>query len=54
VASFLNQLQKQDSTIAWYDFSESVLDPKLYYDYHHLNSAGVVYFTENYLKKIIH
>jgi hypothetical protein len=53
VIAFLDQLQKQDPTIRWYDFSESVLDPKLYYDHHHLNSAGVVYFTENYLKKIM-
>jgi hypothetical protein len=53
VVSFLGQLHNQDPAIAWYDFSESVLDPKLYYDHHHLNSAGVVYFTENYLKKIM-
>jgi hypothetical protein len=53
VVSFLEQLHIQDPAIAWYDCSNSVLDPKLYYDHHHLNSAGVVYFTENYLKQII-
>ena len=53
VISFLGQLQEQDPTITWYDFSESILDPKLYYDHHHLNTAGVVYFTENYLKKAL-
>ncbi|NMH88626.1 hypothetical protein [Flavivirga algicola] len=35
-----------------YDFSQSVLNPEYYYDYHHLNSDGVIYFTENYLKNI--
>jgi len=36
--------------VKYYDFSESVLIPKYYYDHHHLNSAGVDYFAENYLK----
>jgi hypothetical protein len=53
VVSFLEQLHNQDPAIAWYDCSESVLNPKLYYDHHHLNSAGVVYFTEKYLKDIM-
>ena len=35
----------------YYDFSESVLIPKYYYDHHHLNSAGVDYFAENFLKR---
>ena len=35
------------------DCSESVLDPILYYDSHHLNTKGVVYFTNKYLKPII-
>ena len=37
-----------------YDCSESVLKPEYYYDHHHLNSDGVSFFTENYLKKILH
>lgn len=32
-----------------YDFSESIMDKKFYYDHHHLNSAGVAFFAENYL-----
>ena len=36
-----------------YDYSETVLDPKYYYDHHHLNSNGVIYFAENYLKPIL-
>ena len=40
--------------IKTYDCSESVLKPEYYYDHHHLNSDGVSFFTENYLKKILH
>jgi hypothetical protein len=32
-----------------YDFSETVLDPSCYYDHHHLNTKGIVYFTKNYM-----
>ena len=39
--------------VKYYDFSESVLIPKYYYDHHHLNSEGVDYFAENYLKEIL-
>ncbi len=34
----------------YFDFSESVMEPKYYFDHHHLNTNGVVYFTKNYLK----
>tara|TARA_B110000459_G_scaffold93530_1_gene104518 strand:- start:623 stop:1540 length:918 start_codon:yes stop_codon:yes gene_type:complete len=36
-----------------FDYSESVLEPKYYYDHHHLNSDGVVFFAQNYLKLIL-
>ncbi|MCU0370225.1 MAG: hypothetical protein MUC31_02330 [Bacteroidales bacterium] len=39
--------------VSYYDFSESVLIPHYYYDHHHLNSAGVDYFTETYLKEVL-
>lgn len=39
--------------VRFYDLSETVLEPTYYYDHHHLNTKGVVYFTENYLKKIL-
>lgn len=39
--------------VKYYDFSESVLIPKYYYDHHHLNSDGVDYFTENHLVEIL-
>lgn len=40
-------------SVKFYDFSESVLTPSYYYDHHHLNTKGVVYFTEHYLKNIL-
>ena len=36
----------------YYDFSEIIQDPQLYLDHHHLNTIGVILFTENYLKPI--
>jgi hypothetical protein len=37
----------------YYDFSESIMDPKYYYDHHHLNTAGVVLFGEKFLKPVL-
>lgn len=50
--AFLKEMNEKYGT-AYYDFSESVLEPKYYYDHHHLNSAGIDYFVENYLKNIV-
>ena len=36
-----------------FDYSESVLDPKYYYDHHHLNSDGVMFFSRKYLLPIL-
>jgi len=36
-----------------YDYSESILDPKYYYDHHHLNSDGVMFFSRKYLLPIL-
>ena len=44
---------QQKYGVAVYDYSESVLEPKYYYDHHHLNSDGVVFFAKNYLKRIL-
>jgi hypothetical protein len=41
---------KNKYKIPYFDFSMSVLDPKYYYDHHHLNTNGIVYFGNNYLK----
>lgn len=34
----------------FYDFSDSIKDPSLYYDHHHFNTDGVVFFLEKMLK----
>ena len=39
--------------VSFYDFSESVLEPQYYFDHHHMNTPGVVYFTEKYLKPVL-
>ncbi len=41
----MNELYTTD----YYDFSESIKQPKFYFDHHHLNSEGVKYFTKHYL-----
>ncbi len=45
--------KKYPDKVKIYDFSETVLEPNYYYDHHHLNTKGVVYFTKNYLKKTL-
>lgn len=49
VVSFIQEM-KQRYGCQYFDFSESVLEPKYYYDHFHLNTDGVVYFTENFLQ----
>jgi hypothetical protein len=49
---FLKQLQPVYHT-DYYDFSDSIKDPTMYYDHHHLNTKGVVYFTKKYLKTVL-
>ncbi|HPI09992.1 MAG TPA: hypothetical protein PLK63_03080 [Catalimonadaceae bacterium] len=39
--------------VSFYDFSETEFDPKFYYDHHHLNTYGVVHFTEKFLKPVL-
>ncbi len=43
---------KRKYGVEYYDFSESILEPSYYYDHHHLNTKGVFYFTETFLKPI--
>ncbi len=51
VANFALEMSQMDN-VSYYDFSESILTPELYYDHHHLNTKGIIYFTEKYLKPI--
>jgi hypothetical protein len=52
VEEFAKRMQKI-SGVEYYDFSESVLSPEFYYDHHHLNTNGVIYFTKKFLKPIL-
>lgn len=52
VAKFARQMAKLEG-VQFFDFSETIQTPEYYYDHHHLNTAGVTYFTENYLKPIL-
>lgn len=44
---------KNELNFQFYDFSNSILEPEYYYDHHHLNTEGVEYFTNQFLKPII-
>lgn len=50
--AFCNSM-KQKYGCGCIDLSMSVLEPRYYYDHHHLNSAGVHFFVEQYLKPAI-
>ena len=50
---FANSMKEKYSTVKVFDGSETVLTPDLYYDNHHLNTEGIVYFTEEYLNPIV-
>ncbi|NCD41334.1 MAG: hypothetical protein EOL88_04505 [Bacteroidia bacterium] len=51
--TFAKILEKKYPNVTIFDGSETVLKPEFYYDNHHLNTNGVIYFTENYLKKLM-
>lgn len=50
--AFLEKIEKKYNC-KWIDLSESVSLPSMYYDHHHLNTEGVVYFTNQFLKPFI-
>lgn len=52
IEEFGKQMEKLNG-VEYYDFSESVLSIEYYYDHHHLNTDGVVYFTKNFLEPIL-
>lgn len=51
VVAFCKKMHKKYN-LNYYDFSESILNSKYYYDHHHLNSDGVEYFAAKYLKPL--
>ncbi|MBP6586273.1 MAG: hypothetical protein KA215_11490 [Flavobacterium sp.] len=52
VVDFAKKMTK-NKRVEFYDYSESILKPEYYYDHHHLNTKGIIFFTDNYLKPII-
>lgn len=46
---FAKRMEEKYGT-RYLDCSESIMEPKYYYDHHHLNTAGVVLFGEKCLK----
>jgi hypothetical protein len=50
---FVKSMKNKYDDILIFDGSETVLNPNLYYDNHHLNSDGVTYFTNKYLKPLL-
>jgi len=49
VVSLMQRMHKKYGT-HYYDFALAINDPHFYYDHHHLNTPGVVYFVKNFLK----
>ena len=50
---FAVSLQNKYPNVKLFDGSEKVLTPQLDFDNHHLNTKGIVFFTEKYLKPLI-
>ena len=49
IVDFMGDMNKKYG-VKYYDFASCVKNPHLFYDHHHLNTKGIVYFTEKYLK----
>ncbi|MCV6608246.1 MAG: hypothetical protein OIF32_08545, partial [Campylobacterales bacterium] len=44
---------KEFKHVSYYNAAKTVLDPSLYYDNHHLNTNGIVFFTKEKLKPVV-
>lgn len=44
---------KQKYNVDYYNFADSIKVPNYYYDHHHLNTKGIVLFTEKFLKPVV-
>jgi hypothetical protein len=53
VVSLLREFQSKYG-IPFYDYSNAITDYHYYCDHDHLNTRGVVYFTEKFLKPLMH
>ena len=52
VEDFLEKMSHTYGT-QFYNFSDAIQDPHLFYDHHHLNSRGVEIFAKDYLCGIL-
>lgn len=52
VLNFCQEMSKKYG-IQYYDFSECILEPKYYYDHHHLNTEGIELYGQKFLKPIL-
>jgi hypothetical protein len=50
---FAKEMKKKHPNVKVLDGSETVLEPRFYYDNHHLNTAGIVYFTKFFLQPVL-
>lgn len=53
LVDFLTKQAAAQPNVYFYDFSEEMADRRYFYDHNHFNRNGVVYFTANYLQKIV-
>lgn len=49
---FALKMQRTYPNVFYFDASETVLEPIYYYDNHHLNTKGIILFTEKYLTNL--
>ncbi len=49
---FLNKMQKENG-IKYYDYSSAITEMNFFWDYDHLNKAGMEYFLKNYLYDVL-
>jgi hypothetical protein len=52
VEKFAKEME-QINGVEFYDLSESIMSPEYYYDHHHLNTDGIILFTNEYLNPIL-
>jgi hypothetical protein len=52
VIELLKQFNAQYGT-PFYDYADAIKDHHFYYDHDHLNTKGIVYFTEHFLKPVV-
>lgn len=53
VVTLMQKMHKKYG-IKYYDFAKAINDPHLFYDHHHLNTPGIVYFVKNFLKPALY